>query len=136
MYCAESMVYHMGGATLHESSPRKTFLNFRNNMIIMAKNLPKREFLGKIFIRLVLDGVAAIKFLLEGQGAHTWQVLRAHFSFYGRFFGILKARRVAPNTPPMKTIPGAFKGTTVWQYFIKKHRKFSELPQQLFTRKS
>ena len=133
MYCAESAVYHLGGATLNESSPRKTFLNFRNNMIIMAKNLPKREFLGKIFIRLVLDGVAAIKFLLEGQASHTWQVARAHFAFYTRFPRILRERRVAVNTPPMKTIPGAFKGTTIWHYFLKKQRKFSELPAHLFT---
>jgi GT2 family glycosyltransferase len=135
MYCAESEVYHMGGATLHETSPRKTFLNFRNNLIIMAKNLPKREFFGKVFLRLVLDGIAAFKFLLDGKSAHTWQVLKAHFAFYARFPKILKKRRVASSTPPMKTIPGAFKGTTIWHYFIKRQRKFSELPQHLFTKK-
>ena len=136
MYCAESTVYHLGGATLHESSPRKTYLNFRNNMIIMAKNLPKREFLGKLILRLVLDGVAAIKFLFQGQAAHTWQVARAHFGFYARFPRIPRGRKVSPNTPPMKTIPGAFKGTTIWHYFITKQRKFSELPKTYFTKHS
>jgi len=127
-YCAESTVFHLGGATLHESSPRKTYLNFRNNMIIMAKNLPKREFLGKLFFRLVLDGVAAVKFLAEGQAAHTWQVFLAHIAFYKQLPKILRERSVAENTPKMKSIPGAFRGTTIWHYFIKKQRKFSELP--------
>ncbi len=131
MYCAESTVYHLGGATLHETSPHKTYLNFRNNMIIMAKNLPSRSLYGKIVIRLILDGVAGMKFLLEGKGAHTWQVIRAHFDFYGRFPKLLKERKNGVPMPRLKHLPGAFKGTTIWHYFIKKQRKFSELPQKL-----
>lgn len=131
-YCAESTVFHLGGATLHETSPRKTFLNFRNNMMMMAKNLPAREFYGKLMLRLILDGIAAAKFLLEGKAAHSWQVFLAHLAFYKQLPKILRERRFADNTPPMKTIPGAFRGTIIWHYFIKKQRTFSELPKKFF----
>jgi GT2 family glycosyltransferase len=133
MYCAESTVFHLGGATLHETSPHKTYLNFRNNMIIMAKNLPGRSLFGKIAIRLVLDGIAALKFLFEGKGAHTWQVIRAHIDFYGRLPKLLKNRRYGPPKPRLKHLPGAFKGTTIWYYFARKQRTFRELPSRLFT---
>lgn len=135
MYCAESTVYHLGGATLHETSPRKTYLNFRNNLIIMSKNLPRREFLGKLIIRLILDGVAGIKFLLEGKGAHTWQVLRAHFAFYTMFPGILGKRNFEPNRPATKQLPGTFRSTIIWHYFVKKQRTFASLPKKYFTGK-
>jgi hypothetical protein len=102
-------------------------------MIIMAKNLPGRSLLGKIILRLILDGVAGIKFLLEGKGAHTIQVIKAHIDFYGRFPKLLKERKSGPPKPRLKHLPGAFKGTTIWHYFIKKERKFSELPKRLFT---
>ena len=128
MYCAESTVFHLGGATLHETSPHKTYLNFRNNLIIMAKNLPNRSFWGKLLIRLVLDGIAGLKFLFGGQAAHTWQVLRAHFNFYGRLPKIYAARFNSGQKPRLKHLPGTFKGTTIWQYFVKGKRKFSDLP--------
>lgn len=133
MYCAESKVFHLGGATLHETSPRKTFLNFRNNLVIMSKNLPKREFFGKLFMRMILDGVAAIQFLLQGKGAHTWQVLRAHFAFYGMLPHIISQRKMLPGAPATKTLPGTFRSTTIWHYFIKKERTFSSLPKKYFT---
>ena len=133
MYCAESTVYHLGGATLHETSPHKTYLNFRNNLIIMAKNLPNRSLWGKLFIRMVLDGIAGIKFLVGGQGQHTWQVVRAHFAFYGRLPKILAGRKNSGPKPRLKKFPGTFRGTTIWQYFINGHRKFSSLPQKLLS---
>ncbi len=132
MYCAESTVFHLGGATLHETSPHKTYLNFRNNLIIMAKNLPDRSLWGKLYIRMVLDGVAAIKFLLGNQAPHFWQVLRAHFAFYERLPAILRARQTSGPKPRLKHLPGAFRGTLIWQYFIRGHKKYSDLPKQLF----
>ena len=63
----KSVVYHVGGGTLDKSNPFKTFLNFRNGLELLAKNLPKNKLVGRVFIRLLWDAVAAIKFLITGQ---------------------------------------------------------------------
>ncbi len=130
MYCSTSTVYHLGGATLTVQNPKKTYLNFRNNMIIMAKNLPMIEFFAKVLIRLTLDGIAGIKFLADGQPKHTWQIVRAHFAFYSRLPKILANRKNQPKQKRLKTLHGVFKGTTIWQYFAKNNKKFSELPEK------
>ena len=70
-YVGTSTVYHIGGATLKESNPRKTFLNFRNSLFTLVKNLPKNQLFPIILTRLVLDGIAGIKFLnaLKSEGS-------------------------------------------------------------------
>jgi len=133
-YCAESTVYHLGGATLKVQSPQKTYLNFRNSLIIMTKNLPKRELIVKMIMRLLLDGVAGIQFLMKGKAPHTLAILRAHVHFYGKLYIIFKKRPPRGALPRLKDYPGTFRGTLVSQYFLKNRRKFSELPQHLFTR--
>lgn len=82
-YTGKSTVYHVGGGTLNKQNPRKTFLNFRNNLSMLLKNLPFPKLLWLIFLRLCLDGVAGIMFLFRNGFAHTWAVVRAHFVFYG-----------------------------------------------------
>ena len=77
----QSKVYHLGGASLDKSKPKKTFLNFRNNLVMLLKNLPLYA-LPIIFIRLVLDGLAGIKFLTEGKISHSFAIFKAHISFY------------------------------------------------------
>jgi len=81
-YCGFSTVYHVGGATLNESNPHKTFLNFRNSLWMMTKNLPKKKLLPILFLRLILDGWAGIHFLFQGKPKHLWAILKAHFYFY------------------------------------------------------
>ena len=78
----KSVVYHVGGGTLNKLSPRKTFLNFRNNLITLTKNAAPKFLFFKILYRMILDGVAAFKFLFEGSGSHFIAVIKAHFSFY------------------------------------------------------
>jgi GT2 family glycosyltransferase len=81
-YNAKSVVYHVGGATLQQGNPMKTFLNFRNSLLMMVKNLPKNQLFPVLFIRLVLDGVAGVQFLFQGKFKHLWAILKAHFAFY------------------------------------------------------
>lgn len=81
-YNAQSVVYHVGGATLQQGNPRKTFLNFRNSLLMLLKNLPKKQLIPVIFIRLVLDGIAGAQFLFQGKFKHLFAILKAHFSFY------------------------------------------------------
>ncbi len=82
VYEPASAVYHVGGGNLNYGHPRKTFLNFRNNLLMLLKNLPAAYLLPVILARLVLDGGAGLQFLLKGRPAHTWAIVRAHFSFY------------------------------------------------------
>ena len=60
------MVYHVGGGTLNYQSPFKTYLNFRNNLVTMIKNLPPNQVFSTVFFRMILDGIAGVKYLLSG----------------------------------------------------------------------
>lgn len=92
-FCHNSVVYHVGGATLKSSNPQKTFLNFRNSLWMMIKNLPTSKLIPVLFIRMVMDGLAGIKFMSKGKFKHTWAILRAHFYFYLKFFHFLNKRQ-------------------------------------------
>ncbi|GAA4073561.1 glycosyltransferase family 2 protein [Flavobacterium cheonanense] len=81
-YTSKSIVYHVGGATLNEGNPKKTFLNFRNSLLMLLKNLPKNKLFSIIFVRLVLDGIAGIKFIFQGKFKHCFAIIKAHFHFY------------------------------------------------------
>lgn len=91
-YCGQSIIYHVGGGTLKKQNPRKTFLNFRNNLSMLTKNLPIEK-LYLVFLRLCLDGIAGIYFLFKNSPAHTWAIVRAHFAFYGQLPTTLKLRK-------------------------------------------
>ncbi|MHC5309893.1 glycosyltransferase family 2 protein [Myroides sp. LJL116] len=83
-YCGLSTVYHLGGATLGYQNPQKTYLNFRNSLLMMYKNLPKNSKFCTIFSRLSLDGIAGIRLLTQGKPKHCWAIIRSHFAFYKR----------------------------------------------------
>jgi GT2 family glycosyltransferase len=118
-----STVYHVGGATLPKNNSRKTFLNFRNNLSALWKNRPIYQLPIVILIRLVLDGVAGIKFLTEGHVKDFGAVIAAHFAFYG---SIMSGKLKRPLGLKIKhgTI---YKGSVVWQYYILGRKKFSDL---------
>ena len=92
--CPESVVYHVGGGTLNYQSPRKTYLNFRNSLTTIIKNEKAAKLFWLIPLRFVLDGVAGLKFLFEGQFAHIWQILRAHGYLYANLGKTLKQRKI------------------------------------------
>lgn len=95
-YVGQSTIYHVGGATLNNANPKKTFLNFRNSLYTLTKNAKGNIFL-IILIRLVLDGIAGIKFLVELKPKHTLAVLKAHFSFYAHLKQLLRQRKSVKN---------------------------------------
>lgn len=92
-YTGKSSVYHVGGGTLNKQSPQKTFLNIRNNLSMLLKNLPFPELIWIIFIRFVLDGFAGIYFAFKNGMPHFWAVIRAHFSFYSQIRTSFKLRQ-------------------------------------------
>lgn len=124
--CTDAEVYHLGGGTLNANNPFKTYLNFRNNLIIMQKNLPKGEAYWRIFIRLWYDLSAWFQFLLQGKPKFTMAISKAHFHFFKQL--MKTARKRSQKQLPLKQHSGVYKGSLVWAYFVaKKIRKFSEL---------
>ncbi len=91
-YCGASTVFHVGGGTLNKQSPQKTYLNIRNNLSMLLKNLPTSTLLWLIPFRLVLDGFAGIYFGLKDGFPHLWAVVKAHFGFYGQALETWKLR--------------------------------------------
>ena len=121
-YVGTSKVYHVGGATLQETNPHKTYLNFRNSLLNVVKNVPKKWFLFVVFSRLILDGIAGIKFIFELRPIHTWAILKAHLSFYTNFFKFLAKRRKLQKKQDYN-----LHTSIVWQYFVLGRKKFEDL---------
>ena len=119
-YNSKSVVYHVGGATLQQGNPMKTFLNFRNSLLMMLKNLPKNKLLPVLFVRLILDGIAGMQFLFQGKVKHFLAVLKAHFAFYYLFISFYKKRE------PFQ-IKNYFKiKSIIFQYYIKGGKIFDK----------
>lgn len=124
----KSVIYHVGGGTLNKLSPKKTFLNFRNNLITLTKNASPRFLFFKIIYRMILDGVAAFKFLFEGNGTHFFAVIKAHFSFYKHLPSTLKKRDDMRLMPEFKdSTTGVYEKNIVFMHFVKKTKCYNEL---------
>ncbi len=117
-YVGESTVYHVGGGTLSKVNPRKTYLNFRNGLSLLIKNLPLTALLWKLPFRIALDDVAAIRFLLKGQGRHAWAIVRAHVAAFRKLGSDLSKRTSVYGAP----LSGIYSGLLIWQHFIKKSK--------------
>ncbi|MBC7747245.1 MAG: glycosyltransferase family 2 protein [Methylotenera sp.] len=120
-YNSDSVVYHIGGATLQQGNPKKTFLNFRNSLLMLTKNLPKEQLYKILLGRMLLDGIAGIQFLAQGKPKHFFAVMKAHWSFYGLFIAYYKKRNKFQHTEyyNVKSI--------VYLYFIRKIIVFNDL---------
>jgi len=124
--CPQSVVHHVGGGTLPRGASRKTFLNFRNNAIIMAKNLPLAESWWKMPLRLVLDWVSALKMLTIGDGGYFISVFKAHGAFiYWLLFA--KKKKTHLTRRSIGSLDGVYKGSIVWAHFIEKRDRFSQV---------
>jgi GT2 family glycosyltransferase len=130
LYNGHSVVYHLGGGTLSAISPRKTFLNFRNNLFMLIKNLPSKYLKRVIFVRLCLDGLAGIYFFLKGQPRHCFAIIEAHFAFY-KLAGRMHRKRKNSTNQQIK-LQGVYLRSLVWDYYVRGRKKFSDLPQRLF----
>jgi GT2 family glycosyltransferase len=127
MYCPDSVVYHVGGGTLNKTSPRKTYLNFRNNLSLITKNHPPGFFVLKLLWRMVLDGVAGVNYLASGEFSHFRAILKAHFSFYRSFSVTMKKRRLLKKEIKHYTRSAVYLRSILADYYIRGKRKFTEL---------
>ena len=118
----ESQVFHVGGGTLSYDSPKKTFLNFRNNLFMMVKN--QRGFWpGRLFIRMLWDGIAAWQFLLRGKAVLFFQVGKAHGCLYLALFRLIQQRKKPAGEP----VKGRYSGNVVLDFYWKKKKHYSDL---------
>ena len=126
-YQPESVVFHLGGGTLSYGSPQKVFLNFRNNLWMLFKNLPKNQFKRIFFTRMILDGVAAVKFITGFHFLSFWGVVKAHADFYKNLGSLIKKRKETQKQIRVEYHNEVYKKSIMWKFFIQKIRKFSDL---------
>ena len=118
-----AQVYHVGGGTLPKSSPMKTLLNFRNNLAMLYKNLPRKRLHRVICLRFVLDWVAALSFAVQGKGAEARAVFKAHSEFR-KWKPSLKAKREAINP---KEVDCVYRRSILVDYHLRGKKEFSKL---------
>lgn len=125
IYSPDAEVYHVGGGTLDAKNPYKVFLNFRNNLMIMQKNLPFYEAMLSLTVRMCIDFVAFIQFLLKGETKFAFAVNKAHYQFLKNM-----SRTAAKRASKQKSFishTGVYHSSIVWAFFIRGIRRFSDL---------
>ncbi|MGB1204168.1 MAG: glycosyltransferase family 2 protein [Chitinophagales bacterium] len=136
LYCPQSVVYHVGGGTLQKSNPYKTYLNFRNNLAMLYKNLKWYQMCIVFPIRLLLDMVAAFRFLWSKEKGLFKAILKAYFDFWSQISKWQKKRnetasniknKLKNNRDKSQNIKGRYKGSIVLAHFLRKKQYFSDL---------
>ena len=122
--CPQAVVYHVGAGTLPRGG-RKVFLNFRNNLVMMCKNLPLSELIWKLPVRFALDAISAWKGLLSGDAFFFTAIVKAHFALLG--FAVGGKIKRSQQTKRLCSIDGVYAGSLVYQYFIKKKQFFNKI---------
>lgn len=124
MVCPESEIYHVGGGTLAAANPFKTYLNFRNNLIVLHQNLPSASAFPVIFARLWLDLAAWFLFLFRGKPRHSAAINKAHWHYFRQLRRWTRKRR---RFPLSGNLQGVYRRSIVFDYFLRKKKRFSEL---------
>ncbi len=121
-YVSSSRIFHVGGATLQDMNPKKTFFNFRNGLFLLLKNVEPSKLLYVLLVRMILDGIAGIRFIFEGKFNHFFAILKAHSSFY-RHYGRMRKKR------PKEFIFRKYYlvSSVVYSHFVLKKNKFNNL---------
>ncbi len=128
-YYPYSTIYHIGGATLDKMSPQKTFLNFRNNLSLIYKNITSVSLKTVLFKRAILDFIAAVSFLFSGGFIHLWAVVRAYIVFYKS----MKCIRIKRKLIVQKEVSCIYNKSIVKDYYIRKKKVFSSLSEKDFS---
>lgn len=123
----QSTAYHLGGASLNYGNPRKTFLNFRNSLWTLYKNLPQKELHSVLSMRFLLDMVAAAKFLLTLQTSHAWAVIRANYIFYTTLKEWRNDRNKIQSSRRASSIPERTNYSILFRYYVKGNKTYNQL---------
>lgn len=125
-FSSESLIYHVGGGTLSKSNPKKYYFNFRNGLALMIKNLPAKELWWKFPLRIIIDWVAALKFLVTGEPRLFIVVLKAHANITTKFFRHFRKRKAFQ--PKKGALNGRYRGLVLFDYHLRGRKKFKDLP--------
>jgi len=123
----ESEIFHVGGGTLPNNSPYKLYLNYRNNLFLLYKNLPKGKLFPILFYRMILDGISAMIFLLKFSFADFTAVIKAHFHFYISLKNLRYKRKKLLLNKAVNQHKEQYPRSIVFDYFIHKKKTFSKL---------
>ncbi len=127
MACPQSTVYHVGGGTLKVGNPHKTYLNFRNNLYLLIKNESGKTLVFSILWRMVLDGIAGLRFLTQGHVKHFWAIIRGHFTFYGNFRKFSRKRKELKKRVVNYSHPEILNRSIVYAFFVKGCKTYNTL---------
>ena len=130
VYTPKSTVYHVGGGTLSYDNPQKLFLNFRNNLWLLYKNLPSNQLFSILFLRMTLDGVAAFKLLAEFNFRGFWSVFKAHVYFYLSLPSLMRKRKIAGQFGRFQHLSGKLPISIVFEFYLRKRKKYSDLMEK------
>lgn len=123
--CNESIVYHVGGGSLSYESPKKTYYNFRNNLVMCIRNAPLSFKMWWLPVRMLSDLMSVLFFLLKGQGSHAWSVIKAYGAFFTWLFSTEHEYPVKRSS--LTELKGVFKHSIIAQYFLAKKKFYSEI---------
>jgi len=123
----KSTIYHVGGATLPYHSPNKIFLNFRNNLFMLHKNLPENKFYSILLQRMILDGIAAMKFLLSGEFSNFRAVFKAHLSYYSMLSKIKRKRKKLVPLAIKDEHNEMYQNSIIFDFYLRKKKYFSDI---------
>jgi GT2 family glycosyltransferase len=127
VFIPESTVFHIGGGSLAYDSPFKIYLNFRNSLYMLYKNLPKHKLGYILSLRMILDGVAALLFLTRGRLSYSKAVLKAHISFYRNLGELRIKREIVKKLGEDHTRGLILNKSIVFEFYIKGIRTYSRL---------
>lgn len=124
----QSMIYHLGGGTLPKDNPRKTFFNFRNNLLLLYKNLPEERLSRVMRIRFWLDVLASVQFFVTGQWGSFRAVWRARRAFKAMRPDFEASRRENMQKAVLIPVPEQRTFSLLWQYYVRRKRRWADLP--------
>ena len=126
-FIPNSIVYHVGGGTLPNNNPRKLFLNYRNNLILLVKNLPSGMLLTTLFFRLIMDMAAAFVFLLSGKWRFAMAVIKAYWAFYNKSLHYKRLRKQLEHPSRNTLHKEIYRGSIIYDFFVKRKKTFSAI---------
>lgn len=131
--CGGAHVFHVGGGTLNNINAFKTYLNFRNNLFLLTKNHFQSPLIPKLLRRLVLDGVAGVRFLSEGKFSFVWAVIKAHFKFYSQIRSTLRKRQSERRALHQPNLTGWYRESIIKAFFVNGKKHYGELDSRDFS---
>ena len=131
VYFGQSKVFHVGGGTLKKSNPRKTYLNFRNGLSLLYKNLPDNKVSGIMFARTTFDFIAILRFIGILQLSHAWAVVKAHAHFWSQLGVQRKKRKEAQAYMRVSNVTNIYPGSVVFEYFLGGKHQFPRLSKRV-----